>query len=127
MVWAPIFMVATTNGYDFRYCVPLDGHRPEFDLKFYKPGHWFRPERCVSLQTIMTVFIKHFKVPIIVVFTKYDQFLRNVRMDMLEYPDIYMNRSVSEVANKRFQEYYVHPLGDSTVCVRTESEWKVIC
>ena len=70
--------------------------------------------------------MKHFEVPIIVVFTKYDQFLHNVRMDMLEHPDLYPDRSVSEVAKERFQEHYLHPLGDDVGYVQLESELQVI-
>jgi len=36
MVCALAFMFATTNGNGFRYCVPMDGHRPGLDLKFHK-------------------------------------------------------------------------------------------
>ena len=60
-------------------------------------------------------------------FTKYDQFLCNVKMDVLDYPDKYRNRSVSEVAKERFEEHYVHPLGGDVNYVRLESEWQVIC
>ena len=69
---------------------------------------------------------KLFKVPIIVVFTKYDHFLRNVKMDVSDDPDKYLGSSVTEVASERFQEHYLHPLGD-VVYVRLESEWQVIC
>jgi hypothetical protein len=37
------------------------------------------------------VLMKHFEVPIIAVFTKYDQFLYNVEMDVLDDPDEYQN------------------------------------
>ena len=67
--------------------------------------------------------MKYFEVPVIVVFTKYDQFLRNVRMDVM---DLYPDRSVSEVAKERLQEHYLHPLGD-VVYVQLESEWHLIC
>ena len=48
-------------------------------------------------------------------------------MDVLDYPDKYSDRSVSEVANEQFQERYLHPLGDDAVYVQLESEWQVIC
>jgi len=76
------------------YCVPLDGHRPGLDLKFYEN---ICPDQ---------------NVPIIVVFTKYDQYLRNVRMDVSDDPGLYLDRSVSEVAKERFQEHYLRLLGD---------------
>jgi hypothetical protein len=71
--------------------------------------------------------MKHFEVPVIVVFTKYDHFLHNVRMDVSHYPDIYSNRSVSEVAKELFQKHYLHPLGDDIGYVQLESELQVIC
>ena len=69
-----------------------------------------------------SVFMQHFQVPVIAVFTKYDQFLRNVKMDVLDYPDKYLNRSVSEVAMEQFEEHYLHPLGEDVGYVQLESE-----
>jgi hypothetical protein len=85
----------------------MDNHRPGPDLKFHKD---ICPDQTgASLQTFMTVFfMQHFQVPIIAVFTKYDHFLRNVKMDVSDDPDKYLNRSVSEVAEERFQEHYLH-------------------
>ena len=68
-----------------------------------------------------------FEVPVIVVFTKYDQFLRNVEMHLLDYPSDYPDSSVSEVAAKQFQEHYLHPLGDDVRYVRLESGFGVKC
>ena len=70
--------------------------------------------------------MKHLEVPVIVVFTKYDQFRRNVRMDMLDDPDRYPDRSVSEVAKEQLQKHYVHPLGGDIKYVQLESELQVI-
>ena len=67
--------------------------------------------------------MKYFEVPVIVVFTKYDQFLRNVRMDVM---DLYPDRSESEVAKERLQEHYLHPLGDNIRYVQLQSELQVI-
>ena len=67
----------------------------------------------------------HFEVPIIVVFTKYDQFLHNVGMNLADYPNEYPDSNVSEVAEKLFQEYYLHPLGDDVQYVRLESQFRV--
>ena len=61
-----------------------------------------------------------FEVPVIAVFTKYDQFLRNVGMDVNDYPNQYPCGDVSEVAEKLFQEHYLHPLGDVIAYVRLE-------
>ena len=99
----------------------MDGHRPGLDLKFYKDI--CSDQNGASFRTfIMVFFMQHFQVPVIAVFTKYDQFLRNVKIDVLDYPDHYLNRSVSEVAKERFQEHYLHPLGEDVQYVQLESE-----
>ena len=67
-------------------------------------------------------FTQHFQVPVIAVFTKSDQFLRNVKMDVSDYPDKYLNRSLSEVAKEQFEEHYLHPLGEDVGYVQLESE-----
>ena len=69
----------------------------------------------------------HFEVPVVVVFTKYDQFLRNVEMHLLDYPNEYPDSNVSQAAEKQFQEHYLHPLGDDVRYVRLESGFRVQC
>jgi hypothetical protein len=64
------------------------------------------------------------EVPIIVVFTKYDQFLRNVEMQVLDYPEEYLDGNVSEAAGKLFQEHYLDPLGDDVKYVQLEKMHK---
>jgi hypothetical protein len=119
---APIFLITTTDGLGVRYCIPMDGHRPGLDLKFHKD---ICPDQnSASLRTFMTViFTQYFQVPVIAVFTKYDQFLRNVKMDVTDDPDKYLNRTVSKVAEEHFEEHYLHPLGDDVRYVRLESEF----
>jgi hypothetical protein len=111
----------TTDGLGVRYCIPTDGHRPGLDLKFHKD---ICPDQNgASIRTFITMFFtQHFQVPVIAVFTKYDQFLRNVKMDVLDDRDKYLDRSVSEVAKEQFQEHYLHPLGDDVGYVQLESE-----
>ena len=65
--------------------------------------------------------MRHFEVPVIALFTKYDQFLFNVEMDVLDDPDKYPGE-VSEEAEKRFQEHYLRPLGNDARYVRLERE-----
>ena len=60
-------------------------------------------------------------------FTKYDQFLLNVEMDVNDYPDRYAHGDVSKVAEKRFQEHYLDPLGDIVGYVRLNGRFKVKC
>ena len=67
----------------------------------------------------------YFQVPVIAVFTKYDQFLFNVEMDVSDDPDKYPDGDVSQVAEKRFQEYYLRPLGDDVRYVQLESAFRV--
>lgn len=78
------------------------------------------------------------QVPVIAVFTKYDQFVRNVKIHLEDYGDSDDNESevaeekvyevaeekVYEVAEKQFQEHYIEPLGyNNDGYVRLESEW----
>ncbi|KAH8977051.1 GTP-binding protein [Lactarius hatsudake] len=82
------------------YCIPMDNQRPELDLRFFNS---ICPDQ---------------NVPVVAVFTKYDQFLRNVKIDLDDYgkPD----DNVSEVAEKLFQEHYLRPLGEHVRFVRLE-------
>ena len=54
-------------------------------------------------------------------FTKYDQFRRNVEMDVFDDPDKSPNINISHVVEKQFQEHYLRPLGDDIKYVRLES------
>ena len=69
----------------------------------------------------------HLEVPVIVVFTKYDQFLRNVGMQLVDFPSDYPDSSVSEAAKRQFEEHYLHPLGDEVRYVQLESGFRVNC
>ena len=60
------------------------------------------------------------------VFTKFDQFLRNVEMHLVDYPDEFpADSKVSEIAEEQFQEHYLRPLGKRATFVRLESEFGV--
>ncbi|KAF8256665.1 hypothetical protein EI94DRAFT_1821020 [Lactarius quietus] len=87
------------------YCVPMDNQRPELDLKFFSN---ICPDQ---------------NVPVIAVFTKYDQFLRNVKIDLEDYgnPD---DNTTSNVAEKLFEEHYLRHLGDGAKFVRLEKTHK---
>ncbi|KAH9054703.1 hypothetical protein EDB87DRAFT_1426102 [Lactarius vividus] len=82
------------------YCVPMDNQRPQLDLKFFED---ICPDR---------------NVPVIVVFTKYDQFLRNVQIHLEDFGS--PNDNVLDVADKQFEEHYLRPLGDNIRFVRLE-------
>ena len=64
-------------------------------------------------------------MPVIAVFTKYDQFLLNVAMHLRDYPNEYPDSDGSQVAEKRFQERYLHPLGKDIKFVRLQSGFTV--
>ena len=65
-------------------------------------------------------------------FTKYDQFLRDVRID-LEYcnykdPSIDVSKEANEKAAKEiFEEHYLRPLGDGVMWVRLQCEFGIKC
>ena len=60
-------------------------------------------------------------------FTKYEQFLRNVEMHMVDFPSDYADSKVSEAAKRQFEEHYLHPLGDDDRYVQLESGFRVKC
>ena len=105
-----------------RYCVPMDNQRPELDLKHFKDicpdqnggSSWVFPGRYLTHQ---------FLVPVVVVFTKYDQFLRNVQMHLEDYGN--PNDSISDAVERQFNEHYLGPLGDGARFVRLESPFRV--
>ena len=66
----------------------------------------------------------HFEVPVIALFTKYDQFLINVEMDVDDDPVTYPGE-VLEEAEKRFEEHYLGPLGKDVRYVRLESGFQI--
>ncbi|KAH8995784.1 hypothetical protein EDB86DRAFT_2804379 [Lactarius hatsudake] len=82
------------------YCVPMDNQRPLLDLKFFKD---ICPDQ---------------NVPVIVVFTKYDQFRRNVQIHLEDFGSL--DDNVFDVADKQFKEHYLGPLGDDIRWVRLE-------
>ncbi|KAN0140814.1 hypothetical protein V8E53_001258 [Lactarius tabidus] len=86
------------------YCVPVDNQRPELDLKFFSN---ICPDQ---------------NVPVIAVFTKYDQFLRNLEIDLEDYGN--SDDNISNAAEKRFEEHYLRHLGDGARFVRLEKKHK---
>ena len=73
----------------------------------------------------MTVINTSFKVPVIAVFTKYDQFLHNVRMHLEDFGSPADN--ISDAAERQFKEHYLRHLGDGARFVRLESPFKIKC
>jgi hypothetical protein len=78
----------------------MDNQRPELDLKHFKD---ICPDR---------------NVPVIGVFTKYDQFKRNVKMELEDHGDPKgLGTAAPEI---RFREHYLCHLGDGARFVRLE-------
>ena len=71
--------------------------------------------------------ILHFEVPVVVVFTKHDQFIRNVTIHLSDYPEEFPDSNVSEVAEKLFQEHYMRPLSNDITFVCLKSGYRVKC
>ena len=72
-----------------------------------------------------------FQVPIIVIFTKYDQFLRNVGIDLEdckdEDPSVDISQKAKEKAAKEiFEEHFMRPLGEHVPWVQFQGESGVI-
>lgn len=67
-----------------------------------------------------------FQVPIIAVFTKHDQFLRNVAIDLEDYGNPFSN-TVSEEAEGQYKEHYLRHLGDGARFLRLGSPFVVKC
>ncbi|KAH9020086.1 hypothetical protein EDB85DRAFT_538423 [Lactarius pseudohatsudake] len=78
----------------------MDNQRPQLDLKFFEN---ICPDR---------------NVPVVAVFTKFDQFRRNVQIHLEDFGS--PNDNVFDVADKQFQEHYLGPLGDDIRWVRLE-------
>lgn len=72
----------------------------------------------------MAVLNTSILVPVIVVFTKYDQFLRNVKWNLEDYgnPD---DSTISDEAERQFQEHYLCHLNDGVRWVRLESPFGI--
>ena len=62
-------------------------------------------------------------VPVIAVFTKYDQFLRDVKIYLEDYGNPHDN--ILDEAIRQFNKYYFHHLGDDVRFVQLQSEFCV--
>ncbi len=65
-------------------------------------------------------------------FTKYDQFLRNVEYDLedqhVEDPSIDVSKAaIEKAANEIFEEHYLGPIGEGVPWVRLRGAFRVKC
>ena len=77
------------------------------------------------MRTFVRVLTHQFQVPVIAVFTKHDQFLRNVKMYLEDYGN--PGDNVSDAAERLFKEHYLSHLGAGARFVRLESALGVTC
>jgi GTP-binding protein EngB required for normal cell division len=85
------------------YCIPMQNNRPSLDMKFFGA---ICPDK---------------NVPVIAVFTKYDQFKRDIRMKLGARSPRPAKKDVTDEAEKIFQEQYWNVIkGESPRHVRLE-------
>jgi hypothetical protein len=126
MQYGMLFWVHTVaNSQLFRYCVPMDNDRPSLNLKHFEDicpdKNGMSKMRCYELGlTCMT-----FQVPVIAVFTKYDQFKREIKMKLEDGPRD-SGTNVENEVESIFRQHYLAPLEGTTPFVRLESESFVI-
>ena len=76
-----------------------------------------------SLQCLMHPF----EVPVIGVFTKYEQFRRNIKMHLEDHPNENLGGNIADVADRRFRDDYLRPLGAGARFVQVESVFRAKC
>ena len=54
-------------------------------------------------------------------FTKYDQFKRNIKMHLQDHPQENPDGNAADIADRRFKDDYLRPLGEGARFVRVES------
>jgi hypothetical protein len=62
-----------------------------------------------------------------VVFTKYDQFKRNVKMHLQDHPEENPDGNAADIEYRRFKDDYLCPLGEGVRFVRLESGFRAKC
>jgi len=103
----------------FRYCIPIDNNRLELDLKHF--DEIFPDKNGVSTCKLYELGLtwRTFQVPVIAVFTKYDQFKCNIKMK-LENKNC--ETDLDAKVKKIFDQHYLASLGGHPSFVRLESE-----
>ena len=103
----------------FRYCSPMDNDRPELDLKHFD-------QICPDKNGVSTCKLyelgltrRTFQVPVIAVFTKYDQFKHDIEMKL---EDENRETDLDAEVEKIFDQHYLASLGGHPPFVRLESE-----
>src|SRR6266404_1111053 len=113
----------------FRYCIPMDNQRPELELKRFRDIYQY-PDRNGESSWELVTGIACNEVPVIAVFTKYDQYLRNVGIDLEDRHDQDRSIKVSKKAKARaakeiFEEHFLGPLGKDISWVQMRGEFRI--
>jgi len=88
------------------YCIPMDNQRPKLELKHFKD---ICPDK---------------NVPVVAVFTKFEQFKRNIKMHLEDHPNENLDGNAADVLKRRFEEDYQRHLGDGARFVQLEKMHK---
>ncbi|KAF8551296.1 hypothetical protein OG21DRAFT_1605411, partial [Imleria badia] len=90
-----------------RYCIPMENDRPVLDMKFFGS---LCPDK---------------NVPVIAVFTKFDQFKRDIKIKMRTSSGWTANLTLNDQVEKIFEDQYWNVIKDhSPRCVRLEGMHK---
>jgi hypothetical protein len=121
-------LLATSQGLSFRYCVPMDNARPSLDLENFGK---ICPDKNIdstskpnSMSDSEAGHDGNFPVPAIVVFTKYDQFKREINFRLEDRGlDTSTDPALLDTeAENVFNKEYLAKLTGSPPVVRLESE-----
>jgi len=126
MQYGWFFTVSTTIDIDHfsspRYCIPMDNDRPSLDLKHFANICPDKNGTSKLNECFMNwIATGDFQVPVIAVFTKYDQFKRDTKMKLADEgrdPRTDFDTEVEHI----FDKYYLASLSGLPPFVRLESE-----
>jgi hypothetical protein len=105
----------------FRYCIPMDKDRPSLDLKHFGDVCPDNNGRSICGLYELRFTSRIFQVPVIAVFTKFDQFRREVRMkleDQHRDPEMDLDVEMESI----FNQHYLGSLRGPPPFIRLESE-----
>src|ERR1700730_17881038 len=116
MVCICFFGYLRSQIHPLRYCVPMDNNRPSLDLRHF--GDICPDENGTSKRDFIN-WNQHKGIcqgPVIVVFTKYDQFKIDIRIKLED-----QNRDLAQLddeVTRMFSEHYLASLRGSSLFVR---------
>ena len=109
----------------FRFCVPMDNKRPSLDLQYFdnicpdKNGVSKVKRRLCELGLTRGIF----QVPVIALFTKYDQFKREIKMALDDEPT-HPETDIDAKVKSDFEQHYLGNLSHSEstpyICLECE-------